>query len=1109
MMRRLFGAMSLVGVLVVAGPAADAAAASRLTKIQSPGADHLVGSGQNVRVAVRSRASLDALTISVDGRNVTRSFRRSNGAYRATLRPGQLHPGVNQLSVKTRNYKDFDHVRFIVARRVPNLLKLTDVVVAGPSAPVRAQVRVRRGAELRAWLNGRRVDRAFRPAGRSYVGRLGANDGVRRGRNRLVVLVHRVHRAGRSAVHDVESTTFRIRPRQVIAGAGRDRVVDAGDLVQLRGRAVGAGGDVDYRWEIVDAPEGGEGAEIEDADTASPELVPTAPGTYRLRATVRAADRTSGAGRIAQAASSADTITVDARTKVPPIGWRLNVGFDERGTIVLDQQAVPDTTKCIDPAIPRCTFPFITYAVFERSTLLLKESGTRYYDGAEDDVTELARIAASYARAPGHLMVFSSSSTTGDNPSWPKLMDALGVGNGSAARDRKNRGPVSIVGVPGSPPGSAFVSAPYCGSGCDGLPPHEARIAGYLRLNAQSADGRFELVPTDQVEFNTALAAPAGQVKMSVGHQIFTGTAPTDGSSGFFLVTLSSRTLAPLSQDVFVTNTPGGAQFVSAAVRMGDAIAAAVQGDDRSRGSVLVLLQAFGSPKSSGGWMAGKQAIETMGGNGQVFAQMNRFFPDSPDQGRYAFAGRARMDASAAESSESLGKLRNSGTLHGMLARGRDLQYEPIISGPAGPRGSINFELVSILNRPTPPGGGFPTYTEGKASAMEYLGRVVMKICATDQPTCDVREAYHSNMAAAWDTKLTILSLPSACPETAPAPYTFSKTDCEPVRKQLVEEVSDRNTVANHFAQLQKPFGAGTQVTALVDIASLAHQIETDVQPPPADNAASRTLNIIGTVVKVAGMAGGQIEPGIGKAANGVAGALGAAAYLLDDKGSPDVIGPQVEAQASQLGTVVAKRLDAASAYFTTEARIVLSDWTKMQEVAEKADGDWNLGDIDSTTTQLRRATRQSIYQSLVPVAWPMLYDLGYGIKHATDWLCYGESYTVDKRLFQHTGAGAEVLYEVSSEEHLIAVGAERATGSKTSAYVPAPSQELTSRLFRDPDDPTGGGGGIGLSKLQFYSPQNFRLFPKSLQQSVYPEAPQYNHYFSCQSMPNPPGNSG
>jgi hypothetical protein len=54
--------------------------------------------------------------------------------------------------------------------------------------------------------------------------------------------------------------------------------------------------------------------------------------------------------------------------------------------------------------------------------------------------------------------------------------------------------------------------------------------------------------------------------------------------------------------------------------------------------------------------------------------------------------------------------------------------------------------------------------------------------------------------------------------------------------------------------------------------------------------------------------------------------------------------------------------------------------------------------------------------------------------------------------------------------------------------------------MFRSPDAPKGDG--IGLYKLQFYSTQNFEIFPEVLQEHD-------GGYHSCGSMPNPPGNSG
>jgi hypothetical protein len=50
--------------------------------------------------------------------------------------------------------------------------------------------------------------------------------------------------------------------------------------------------------------------------------------------------------------------------------------------------------------------------------------------------------------------------------------------------------------------------------------------------------------------------------------------------------------------------------------------------------------------------------------------------------------------------------------------------------------------------------------------------------------------------------------------------------------------------------------------------------------------------------------------------------------------------------------------------------------------------------------------------------------------------------------------------------------------------------------MFRSPDSPQGDG--IGLYKLQFYSPQNFHLFPKVLREGM-----------DCSKVPSPPGTSG
>jgi hypothetical protein len=77
--------------------------------------------------------------------------------------------------------------------------------------------------------------------------------------------------------------------------------------------------------------------------------------------------------------------------------------------------------------------------------------------------------------------------------------------------------------------------------------------------------------------------------------------------------------------------------------------------------------------------------------------------------------------------------------------------------------------------------------------------------------------------------------------------------------------------------------------------------------------------------------------------------------------------------------------------------------------------------------------------------------------------------------------------------------------GSLHGAYIPAPPDSLTGPLFRDPADPAGG---IGLFRLSFCSPQNFRVFGTVLQQQRDANGKNLG-YNTCDTMPDPPGNSG
>ena len=430
---------------------------------------------------------------------------------------------------------------------------------------------------------------------------------------------------------------------------------------------------------------------------------------------------------------------------------------------------------------------------------------------------------------------------------------------------------------------------------------------------------------------------------------------------------------------------------------------------------------------------------------------------------------------------------------------------------------------MSIVNRAPTSISGFPRYTGGRAAAEQFLARsrdpLIMGVCAPDAPTCDPRKAYYENYfgsGTSWDTILTALGqrAKDACTAEAAKPGApFSDAECQEVRRQLETEVDGRNRVAAYFGPdgLQRPFLGGAGTSAIVNIAAISAAIQSDVQPPVGDNTASHALNIVSFVVKIAGAGGGLVNPAVGTAANGLAAAFGIAGYLTKQDGSPDLIGPDVSKRATDLGVELNERYQRVSSYFTTEAKIVMSDWSKMREVAAAvSEPSWRLN-LDDSTRLLDVATKRAIYQALVPTAYPYFYDLGTGVAHAKDWICRSSPRSLyDKNLFQKTGTAAELPYLLPGTaqgytEHLMAVGAKKAVGSLHGAYIPAPTQELTDKLFGNPLS-----GGMGFNRLEFFSTQNFRVFPKVLQQTTQVILKNNIYgFWTCQTLPDPPGNGG
>ena len=1066
-----------------------------VTRIVSP-YDTQVVRDDRVQVVIRSGRPLRSLHVLLNGHNIRgRLHAAGAGVYKAILRPGGvLHGGDNLLTVRSHAGAqfDFDSASFVVARGARGLLQVKRLQLGGGDVPVSVVVRLARGAILRASVNGRRVDRAFLAERGELVGRLGANDGLRQGPNRIVLLAYASSRS--RASHSVFSRNFRLPRINPIAAAGPDRVAARNEFVRFDGTRPRLGRGVTGRlfsWRIAQAPRGSR-AKLIDANTQHPGLMPDRSGTYRIRLTL-AVGRNGHAPRLGpratngqSASASNDTATLLAQPD-DPYGVALqSLGPDN--TIVLNGAALAKTGHSAGAS----------YALLNRTSLVVEDSN----QAVPERISEIAK-----ANSDGnHLLIVNFPGGNVYGRDRINAMAKLMGGQDFPAEDRfAQRLPGSVIGIPGAPAGSAFQDhrdiADKSNSG---------NLSGYLRRNGVS--GLFDFVFTNYTHVDTAAAQTATESTIAVGDKKYTGTHPT-GVSGFQYLRLDSKTLALQGNFTYVTNSTNAAADAKEVTRLANDLTFATTEADRP----LVILQAYGAPTAySTDWDRAAVAIQKLGGTRQVFNALNQpNFALNPDdggrRGAYAFIGRVGGGAPRAESSYPL--TGRPGRLEGLLMLSRSADFEPMMVSIARADGSspVNEELVRIVNQPAKP---YPALASKAAEAF-LGGPEVMGVCQAGAP-CDVRKTYSTNYSGTWTTIATsLLNAKTKCQDQRTG---FTKDECEAVRSQLFDEVQAGNRVRHYLGPegLQRPFGAAS-VAGLANVGAISNDIQTAVNPPPADNTTSHALNITSFVLKI----GAFLPPPGSQVAQGLGAVFGLAGYFTKKDNAANLIGPQVQTAASKLGVELTNRYQTAGDQFDDIGRMIVSDYGKLNEVAGKVDSDpnWILGNVGAARDALELGAKQTIYERLMPLAWPVLYDLG-GSGNARNWYCSGGLFTFDKHLFADEPDSDQTVqrFERTGWNPVIAVAAAHAQGSKHDARIPGPPASLTEPLFRAPNDPRGGG--IGFNKLEFYSPRlGYRYFPAEPARDAghKPRKGDWNTLYpgnghnpiSCPDVPVPPGNSG
>lgn len=258
-------------------------------------------------LVVRLRVSTTAdFRAAVAGNDVTRRFKRKGKLLVAELRRGRdFRLGENYLMVGTGRgpVRRSKTIVFVARRQVSPLLKLSTSRTRNARTPLRVRLLVSHPVDrLRLTLNDRRVKLDSPDGRRSWIVALGADDGLRFGRNSLSASAERTE-AGH---HDRERVNFRLDRSAPLVGAGPDRVTRSGRAVTLDGgstRAAGGRGLV-YRWQIIDKPRRSR-ARIANSMAKVARLLPDLPGTYRVRLLAGpASDATRAAERSTAGASA-------------------------------------------------------------------------------------------------------------------------------------------------------------------------------------------------------------------------------------------------------------------------------------------------------------------------------------------------------------------------------------------------------------------------------------------------------------------------------------------------------------------------------------------------------------------------------------------------------------------------------------------------------------------------------------------------------------------------------------------------------------------------------------------------------------------------------------
>jgi hypothetical protein len=1051
----------LSALVVVAAWPAQAPAASGKTapevRILNPAQGAFVA-GQNLRVVVRSAGK--RFRAWLGPKEITDSFERRGDRRVAELRRPPLRPGVEHLYVEAGK-GSYDFARFVVSQRqTPHMLDAGPSTSNGKLSPMAVLASRPHGTSLHAYLNGRRLrgEEFEHLQGETFRGALGADEGARFGDNVLRLVAF-----SENGTFDVETFHFRLSERRPLAAAGPRRRTTVNQAVRLDARASRAAGDgrLEYRWRVLGSPSGVKGraarSALRHAASARPVFRTPQAGTWKIGVTVRPA----GGGPASHDVTSVETVPND-----PPIGVPLRTIADANGKIEIAGEALGGTGAAGST---------ISYALISRMTRKPAKTCatslglTGSVAATTAGISTLEELVAA-CPLPKYLLILDGTQgvPAASIGELGKLFAKIGVAPLATADQNRLAagGSFSVIGVPNSAPGSAFVNIARQTSTDPAKPLPAGALSGYLQM--VSATHEYGFVFPDFVGYDTQSAHTDKSNTMTIGGVRYEATLGL-GTAGFHVVildpnTLEIRTMKELDEEeleeidvplniIWPTklNTPKENQDWI------ENLTEILQEHVIDKNG-LVFMQSVNNPKPTDpGWDRIAQVIAKLGGSRTVFDQID-------GTGGYALV--AGPGLGLVESSVSLSHDPTDGHLAGVLSRSRNTGFGPSLAATLPGSSS---EMMKILYQPAQP---FPPFAKaGEKAADSYIAG---KLFGDEAKAGGVRPQYWQNWGLSWENKNQ--QMRSEVPYPGKNVCGCEKAEFEEVTKRLGAEMTKLADVQKWLGKMESTLDASQSGFNLMGI---AQKIEERVRPPDRE-VGSMGLKMMGGAIQL-----------LGKAAGDETGAAGGAAAMFaflgglqtGGDGSP-VLG-EVRAKATDLSAQIYPRFELARSGFTKAGMIAASDWGKLQALAAKATGEWKLNDPTPIRTAINKATKRWFYTELMRAAW-VLWELE--VPNARNYDCLTGEAEASKTNYPFSEEPETGQYRAALglQANLVPSTIVRALGVRnTFQYLKSiddssaqpPSAGITDPLFA-PADLDPASNGLGMYPQQFYELNFERAWP-------------------------------